>query len=81
MQRPGNEQVSEKQRNVALAFFNRSDLGKLVRDSGLEMKRNGKDRWTSTWLDGQSIPVNSKEDPVIDFDQIQAFQKSKEDKP
>ena len=74
MQRIDNGKVSENQRNYELGFFNKSDLGEMVRDCGLEMKRNGKDRWTATWLEGQSIPVNSKEDPVADFNPIPAFQ-------
>ena len=75
VQRSDNEQVSEKQRNYALRFLNKSNLGKRVRDSGLEMKQNGEDRWTATWMDGQGIPVNSKDDPVTDFNQTPSFQR------
>ena len=53
----------------------------MVRDSGLEMKLNGKNRWTSTKVDGQKIPVNFKEDPVTRLNNIEAFQQIKQNAP
>ena len=77
----GNEEVTEKDRKYARGWFDKIYLGNMVRDSGLEMKLNGKNRWTSTKVDGQKIPVNFKEDPVTRLNNIEAFQQTKQNRP
>ena len=77
----GNEEVTEKDRKYARGWFDKIYLGNMVRDSGLEMKLNGRNRWTSTKVDGQKIPVNFKEDPVTRLNNIEAFQPTKQNRP
>ena len=77
----GNEEVTEKDRKYERRWFDKIYLGNMVRDSGLEMKLNGKNRWTSTKVDGQKIPVNFKEDPVTRLNNIEAFQQTKQKRP
>ena len=73
MQWKDNEEASEKQRTHARGFLDKYMYGDMIRDSGLEMKPNGKNRWTSTKVDEHKIPVHFKEDPLAILNSIDGF--------
>ena len=53
----------------------------MARETRMVMKPTGKDRWTATRLDGQTIPVISTEDPIIRMNDIQPCQQDIENRP
>ena len=81
VQRSDQGQVSEKQRTYSRGWLDKSVLGKMVSDCGLEMKVTGVNRWTATRGEGQTNLVFDRVDPANILHEIQACQQDMENRP
>lgn len=53
MERSDREAVTPEDREYAVQWLFKTDSGELIKQSGLVMKRTGKDRWTGSHVEGQ----------------------------
>ena len=53
VERSDRESVTQEDREYAVQWLFKTDSGELIKQSGLVMKRTGKDRWTGSHVEGQ----------------------------